>query len=222
MTKNQCLESLKRLSEAVESFAASCGLEDVNLDLKQRAGDLSYKVSNWLIGEEVAARLDAASRRTAECTLRVEEMKRRLKEQQQLLDEQENRFKEEQERTERMAGQLAAAEASLKAAVSGIITMRDSLLTRVDLLRENGVAENDERFKVVSISLRETAALLGRMGVTIVEDEGLFDPARQTIAETIPTSDPGLANHIARVFRPGYLYQGEVLRGQEVIIYVKD
>ena len=222
MTKNQCLESLKKLSEAVESFASSCGLEDVKLDLEQHASDFSYAVSNWLIGEEVAARLDAASKRTAQCTAQVEAMKTLLADQQKQLEMQKALIREKEEQAAVLTQQLAAAEASLKVVINGLITMRDSLLTRADLLRENGVSETDERFKVVSISLRETAALLNRMGVTIVEDAGTFDPARQTIAETIPTGDEQLVNQIVRVFRPGYLYQGQTLRGQEVIIYVKD
>lgn len=215
MTKNRCLESLRQLSKAVESFAASCGLEDVKLDLDQRANAVAYTVSDWLVGEEVSARLDAVSRQTAQCTARVEEMKK-------LLSEQEEHIRASDAQIQQLTQQLKQAREALQTPISGLIVMRDSLLARADLLRENGVAQSDERFKVVSVSLRETAALLSRMGVTIVEDSGAFDATRQTIADTISTQDPKLANQIARVFRPGYLYQGETLRGQEVIIYVKD
>jgi len=222
MTKNQCLESLSQLSEAVEKFAHACGLDGMELNLEKHASDLSYAVSNWLIGEEVSARLNAASEQTARCTLRVEEMKQQLMELNQQLEEKNLRLQKLEAQAASLSDQLKQADASTRRLISQMIAMRDSLLARTDLLRENGVEETDERFKVVASSLRDTARLLQGMGVTILEDEGLFDAARHTIVETIPTDDPVLANHIVRVFRPGYLYEGQPLRGQEVIIYVKD
>lgn len=53
-----------------------------------------------------------------------------------------------------------------------------------------------------------------------LEDTGVFDSSRHTVVETKPAPEPSKVNDIAEVFRPGYVYKGEVLRGQEIIIYV--
>lgn len=103
--------------------------------------------------------------------------------------------------------------------IQNIITMRDNLLMRRDWIAENE-PENINARKLVESQLRETGALLTKAGVEILEDDGLFDSSRHTVIDTKFVDDPLLHNQIAEVFRPGYTYKDNVLRGQEVILYV--
>ena len=100
-----------------------------------------------------------------------------------------------------------------------MIAMRDNLLMRRDWIKENE-PEDVNAGKLVENQLRETANLLKKSGVEILEDDGMFDSSRHTVVETRETDDPLLDNQIAEVFRPGYVYQWNVLRGLEVIIYM--
>lgn len=218
---NQCLDSLRRLSETIEAFAHSCGFEEVHLQLDQRASDFAYAVSNWLIGDEICARLNAASEQTALCAARVKEMKQRHAEQSQQLLTQTSRAEELEAQLQQCTEQLNQVDASMREAIRQMISMRDALFTRMELMRENGLPDTDERIRILRASLLETANVLDRMGVSILEDSGAFDPARHTAVDTEPTDDPALDGCIARVFRPGYLYQGKMLRGQDVIIFKK-
>lgn len=94
-------------------------------------------------------------------------------------------------------------------------------MIRRGFLYEQGEQEGSAPIRIVESILRETAGLLAKSGVEIMEDEGRFSSERQTIVDTIETEDDELDGMIAEVIRPGYCYKGEPLRGQEVIIYKK-
>lgn len=104
--------------------------------------------------------------------------------------------------------------------IRSLISMRDNLLIRRDWLKDNA-PDDQNTMKLIESQLYQTANILKKSGVEILEDQGGFDSNRHTVVDTRPTDDPLLVNQIVEVFRPGYTYQGEVLRGEEVILYVK-
>lgn len=50
--------------------------------------------------------------------------------------------------------------------------------------------------------------------------EGGFDPARQRALKKIPTDNPELDKSIARSIRPGYEWEGKVIRQEMVAVYI--
>lgn len=104
--------------------------------------------------------------------------------------------------------------------IRGLIAMRDNLLMRRNWIRDFASGE-EAAAKLVEGQLQETATLLERAGVEIMDQTGIFDSRVHTVVETRPAPAPEQAEKIAETFRPGYRFRGEVLRSQEVILYVK-
>ena len=110
------------------------------------------------------------------------------------------------------AGQLAM--------VQDIIAMRDNLMLRKNWIR-NFAPDEKTAAQMVDGQLQETAKLLERAGVEIMEQTGAFDCRLHAAVETRPALNPEQDGQIAETFRPGYRFRGEVLRPQEVILYIK-
>ncbi|MFB2917249.1 nucleotide exchange factor GrpE [Aerosakkonema funiforme] len=66
---------------------------------------------------------------------------------------------------------------------------------------------------------RQLGQVLEKEGVTSLEETGTYDVERQQIVGTQPTNDPSLDEQICETIRPGYLFQGRLIRSQEVVIY---
>ncbi|MCH5211616.1 MAG: nucleotide exchange factor GrpE [Oscillospiraceae bacterium] len=103
--------------------------------------------------------------------------------------------------------------------VESLIELRDDLYARRELIRMDN-PDNTDALKLIEFELKATRRVMEKAGITVMEDSGVFNGSRQTVANTIETDDPSLNNHIESVFRPGYMADGEVLRGQEVTVYV--
>ncbi len=103
--------------------------------------------------------------------------------------------------------------------IQDLIALRDKLLLRKSWL-EDQAPEEENAQKVVISQLRETARCLTNLGVEILDAAGAFDNRYQTVVETRPADNAELAGQIAETFRPGYRFQDEVLRPQEVILFV--
>lgn len=61
--------------------------------------------------------------------------------------------------------------------------------------------------------------LLGECGITAFSDDGPLDSGRHEVVSVRPAPAPDLAGHIAETVRPGYEWQGELLRAQRVVAY---
>lgn len=61
---------------------------------------------------------------------------------------------------------------------------------------------------------------LAKEGVTLLNLDGLFDYERQMVVGTQPTDDPALNDHICNTIRPGFLFNEQLIRPQEVIVYI--
>lgn len=173
--------------------------------------------------QELEEQLESEQNRYRELVEKLEsEQSRRSKLEEEL--ESENRLHGEQviklvqdkENEQKRADGLNTENLEL---IRNIIAMRDNLLMRRDWLRDNS-PEDKNAFKLVENQLRESGKLLTKAGVEILEDKGSFDGSRHTVVETKPAQDPSQVDQIAEVFRPGYVYKGESLRGQEVILFV--
>ena len=145
----------------------------------------------------------------------LEELRNQAQFYEKRIAEQESQIMETQKNAE------DKAEKELEEMIRNLISFRDNQLIKWGFLYEQGEQENSPPIRIVESILRETASLLIKTGVEIMEDEGMFSSERQTIVDTIETEDDELDGVIAEVVRPGYCYKGEFLRGQEVIIYKK-
>ncbi len=148
-----------------------------------------------------------------ECKKAFEKQKKELEDQKKELEEQF--FLDEAKKA------AEAAHEELLLLIHSLITMRDNLLLKRDWIRENNLDDANIN-KLVENQFREIGKIMQKSGVEVLEDSGRFDISRQTVVDTRPTQDPNLVDHIAEIYRPGYLYKGEVLRGQEIILYTKD
>lgn len=144
-----------------------------------------------------------------------------------VLDQVENQkaqLAQAQETQEQLIADNAELSAKLlqeqKRVIERLITLRDNLQMKKDWL--NTTAPGDSTTgKFIDSQMLETAKLLEDLGVEILQDAGLFDSRCHTAVGTKPTEDAVQENQIAETFRPGYRFQGETLRPQEVIVYTK-
>lgn len=100
-----------------------------------------------------------------------------------------------------------------------MITLRDSLLLRLEWMRTNTPDEVNAA-KLTESLLEETARLMQNIGLVVLLDTGVFNGQTQTIVDTIETDDEALYNHIAQTIRPGYRFEETMLRSQEVKVFV--
>lgn len=69
---------------------------------------------------------------------------------------------------------------------------------------------------------RQLIKALAKEGVTLLDETGLCDYSRQAIVGTQVTDDPAQNDHIYSTVRPGYLFREQVIRPQEVIVYISE
>ena len=173
--------------------------------------------------QELAEELESEKSRSGELAdalelekSRCREMEEKLESEKRLHEEREAALLKEREDEQEKVKGLGTENLEI---IRNIIAMRDNLLMRRDWVRDNS-PEDKNAYKLVENQLRETGKLLTKAGVEILEDEGSFDGSRHTVVETRPAQNPSQVDQIAEVFRPGYVYKGEILRGQEVILFV--
>ena len=104
--------------------------------------------------------------------------------------------------------------------VKELIAMRDKLYSRLEWAK-SAYPEDDKTIKLLNTQISETAVMMRNLGISILDDTEIMDDSYCTVIETVPTDDPSLYHKIAEIFRPGYRYDGKVLRSKEVIIYSK-
>lgn len=107
-----------------------------------------------------------------------------------------------------------------KTSIQAIITLRDNLLMKKEWL-ESTMPDETTAAKFINGQLQETGKMLEDMGVEIMQDLGPFDSYCHVAVQTRPAENDEQVNQIAEIFRPGYRFQNETLRPQEVIVYAK-
>jgi molecular chaperone GrpE (heat shock protein) len=102
----------------------------------------------------------------------------------------------------------------LSATIQELIKLRDWVL-----LAKKNQPNGDNT--VLSAIYQQLGQILAQEGVVGIEDAGLFNYERQQIIATQVTDDPEQDEYICDTVRSGYLFQGQLIRPQEVIVYCK-
>lgn len=163
--------------------------------------------------EAMQAQQEEMQERLAQGEAQLQEMRDRLEQESGRMQELEQSLSQEKERGEQYKKERLAY-------IKSLIELRDKLMLRKSWL-EDQVPEEVNAKKVVDSQMRELARCLNHLGVEILEADGEFDSRIQTVVETSVTESEELVGKIAETFRPGYRFQDEVLRSQEVVIYTK-
>ncbi|MUG96845.1 nucleotide exchange factor GrpE [Scytonema sp. UIC 10036] len=108
-----------------------------------------------------------------------------------------------------------APEPKLSATGEELIKLRDWVL----LAKTGGAAPKAEMLEVLYQKLGQ---ILAKEGVTPIEEVGIFNYERQQVISTQATDDSEKQDCICDTVRPGYLFNGKLIRPQEVIIYTFD
>jgi len=237
-------EIMKRLRDDLEELFRLCGAQAEPVDIR-RAPALLRLAERIVRDDALRDYLEGLDTRAA---LAVREMKEkqldewnnrqnenRIVELEQTLKRERAQAREalEQERVraqeveEKLTRELREEKACVGryrkeklSAIQDLIALRDKLLLRKSWLEDQAPEEKNAQ-KVVLSQLRETARCLTNLGVEILDAAGAFDNRYQTVVETCPTENAELAGQIAETFRPGYRFQDEILRPQEVILFVE-
>lgn len=97
-----------------------------------------------------------------------------------------------------------------------LITFRDGILMKEGLAESQG----EQKLQSMLASLMiETANILEKNQVIILDQKGVFDSSKQIVVDIVETTEEALQNTIAQVFRPGYSFEDEMIRPQEVVLY---
>ena len=113
----------------------------------------------------------------------------------------------------KVAPQVPRPEPELSPTAKELIKVRDWVL----LAQSSGTAVAPGVREEVH---RQLARVLAKEGVIPLEETGTFDYNRQSVSGTHPTDDPEQDDMVCSTVRPGYQFHGQLVRPQEVIIYV--
>lgn len=108
---------------------------------------------------------------------------------------------------------LPEAPASLSITAKELIKLSDWVL----LAKVNDTAVQPE---VLEEIYRQLTAVLAKEGVTPLLATGPCDYERQMVVGTQSTDDLAQVDHVYSTVRPGYIFHDQIIRPQEVIVYV--
>ncbi len=166
--------------------------------------------------QELRQELEREHRATQELRQKLDEECREIQELKEKLNEER---REIQELRQKLDEECQEEQQALMRLIRGVITVRDKLLIQKNWIVEQAPEEKNA-YKIVDGQLRETARCLQNVGVELLEEAGSFDSRLHTVVETCPAEDAARADQVAETVRPGYRYCGEVIRPQEVVLYV--
>ena len=153
-----------------------------------------------------------------------QESERRLDEAYQRLEEQDLQLTQNMQAAELLKNENTKLREQMfgeqKTLIKAVITLRDNLLMKKEWL-ESSMPEEVTAAKLINGQLQETAKMLEDMGVEIMQDGGAFDSHYHTVVQTRPAENTEQIDQIVETFRPGYRFRNEILRSQEVIVYIK-
>lgn len=105
----------------------------------------------------------------------------------------------------------------LKPFILSTITVIDDTNGFIARLGENDSAKAEAYLRGIPDDL---ADILDQNGVDIYQDDTeVFNPRTQKAMKNVPTDDPELNKHIAKCLRPGYRWNGTILKPELVQIY---
>ena len=93
-----------------------------------------------------------------------------------------------------------------------LIKLRDNILLAIT---ENTTGD----VRMFQSLYRKMGKILEEEGVFTLEAMEKFNYEQQQVMETKPTDDVNLDGLVSSTLRPGYLFDGKLIRPQEVIVY---
>lgn len=223
--------SMISLRDSLMELYKLCGVAERSIPIRQRSAFMRW-VEALFEDKAICEYLQTLTEMTDEAVVAMKDRN---------LDDWNNRCNEARlEQTEKMLAQADERNAQLEQqlavkaqpeddhraakdimqAIRGIISMRDNLLMKKEWAKDCA-AEDINAVKLVDSQLLETAKLLKQLNVEILEDTGAFDSRLHTVVQTLPAQSDEQIDTIAETFRPGYRFNGEVIRPQEVVVFVK-
>ncbi|MBR1482756.1 MAG: nucleotide exchange factor GrpE [Ruminococcus sp.] len=225
----QKYSSLSELNKSLSELFELCGVKPRRIRVAPSPKPVTL-VENICKDTSVSDFADALSRQTAEAVKRMKERQidlwcadRESAASEKLESENETLRKQNSELKKRLRAaeeQTNTKDDSAMSFVSEMISLRDSLYSRLEWAQSTLPAD-DNSVKLLRSQLIESASAMQNLGIDVLEDTDTFDCTYCTIIETVPTDDPNLVDTIAKIFRPGYRYNGEVVRSKEVVMYIK-
>lgn len=104
-----------------------------------------------------------------------------------------------------------------KTLVESLIKFRDQLM----LFKDNAIEEQDENTaKLLQSLYGETKRFMQSNAIEILDGGGAFDTTIHVSTGAVKTKEQPLDQTIESTFRDGYKVDGELLRPQEVMVYV--
>lgn len=226
----------------------SCGLEDPNFPECKRKGLMGFcsgtSIENFMNqieaeAEKALIRLEQERQGTQARIAALESLldektdllqnleldtNKKLQEQSMEIDflREQLKNKPEKETPPEKKAEEPSSENSDRWWIRQIISMRDILQQKLDWVENLPVPQQEAAEKLVLSQMKKTGQLLSDRGVTILDQCGSFHREYQTVVLTEPTSEEDLLDRVARTVRPGYRCAEEVLRAQEVILYVRE
>lgn len=111
----------------------------------------------------------------------------------------------------------------IKPIIMDLIQFMDNIRKLTDYYRKRGIFGNDPE-KLLKLLIHIPADLediCGRNGVFPFQcDSDTFDPSRQRILKRIATTDKVKDKSVAKSLRPGYEWDGQIIRPEMVAVYV--
>jgi hypothetical protein len=111
----------------------------------------------------------------------------------------------------------ATPEEKPTATAEELIKLRDWVL-----LAKSREGEDKASPQVLDAIYKQLGKILDKEGITSLEETGSFNYERQQVVSTQVTDDPDKDDLICDTVRPGYLFQGKLIRPQEAIVYTYD
>ncbi|WKX68781.1 nucleotide exchange factor GrpE [Streptomyces sp. XD-27] len=115
-------------------------------------------------------------------------------------------------------GALRAEARHLHPVVAELLQLADRL---ADLTKEGEPADAEQAASALRWLDQRLTRIFAACDVADLRDEGAADPARHEVVGVRPADDGRPVGWIAETVRHGYVWRGQILRRQQVIVYIE-
>lgn len=204
------------IERIAKSGATEINMKALNSQLKKaisRTENLQFE--HWTQGENLKELQGEISSLKEQMTLYQSQI--------QEMEKQKRQVEEERKKLRSDLAQLIEQQNELRLVkkqhldnIMSLISFRDSILMMEGLAESQGEAKLQS---AMDSMLKGTANLLEKSQVIILDQMGPFDSSIQTVVDIQETADETLHNTVVSVFRPGYRFNDEMIRPEEVVLY---
>jgi hypothetical protein len=115
-------------------------------------------------------------------------------------------------------GPAPAAAGSAAPARDRVSPTAEHLMRLVDRLG-GALAARDDPDPLLGWLHRQLVEALGTEGISLIQEDGRFDPDRHEVIDTRPATRPDQADRISGTVRPGFRLGPQVIRPQQVVVW---